>query len=294
MAFDQVVKQRMRSSAKSVLGLRRRSREWLAEMDAREPNPENVKVSYLWMRRRARAEGRPFRPQYAFSVVNAAVTARRLGIERISVLEFGVAGGNGLLALESAADQAEKIFGVGIDVVGFDTGKGLPAPSDPRDVPFLLSEGDYKMDVDALRRRLTRAELVLGEISETLPHFAEEDRSPVGFASFDFDYYSSTMEAFRILEADADRLLPRVFCYFDDVALYPWTDFNGERAAITEFNSTHDDRKISPVYGLRYWLPSPDSHTLWPDKIFVAELFDHPLYAAPEGVPGRAKLSLGA
>lgn len=68
------------------------------------------------------------------------------------------------------------------------------------------------------------------------------------------------------------------------MVLYPWTDFNGERAAISDFNESHPDRKISPVHGLRYWLPGSDSKQLWPEKILLAELFDHPLYNTPESV----------
>lgn len=37
------------------------------------------------------------RPNYAYCTYHAADLARRLGIPRISVIEFGVAGGNGLL-----------------------------------------------------------------------------------------------------------------------------------------------------------------------------------------------------
>jgi hypothetical protein len=45
------------------------------------------------------------RPQYVWGVLNGAFLARALGIPRISVIEFGVAGGNGLVVLESIADQ---------------------------------------------------------------------------------------------------------------------------------------------------------------------------------------------
>ena len=49
---------------------------------------------YLW-----RVElGAVQKPAYAYCVLQAARLAERMGIERISVLEFGVAGGNGLLA----------------------------------------------------------------------------------------------------------------------------------------------------------------------------------------------------
>lgn len=43
------------------------------------------------------------RANYTWSVLHAASIAIRTGRQRISVLEFGVAGGNGLVALEGAA-----------------------------------------------------------------------------------------------------------------------------------------------------------------------------------------------
>jgi hypothetical protein len=43
------------------------------------------------------------RPQYAYGVFHAADLAKRLGVSAISVIEFGVAGGLGLLALENIA-----------------------------------------------------------------------------------------------------------------------------------------------------------------------------------------------
>lgn len=277
----------LRQRLGSLSQTRNEARERLVERRQGAPDPTYAKSVFIWLRARARAEGRPFRPAYGFSVAYAAVNAAKQGVERISLLEFGVAGGNGLLALETAAEHAESLTGVGIDVYGFDSGGGLPPPTDPRDVPFVLSEGDYRMDQDALRSRLRRAELVLGLVGETVPAFLERGPAPIAFVSNDLDYYTSTMESFAVLEADSDLLMPRVFTYFDDVCLYPWTDFNGERAAIAEFNDTHAQRKISPLYGLRYWLPSPDSDRLWPEKIFLTELFDHPRYSAPEGGSGR-------
>jgi hypothetical protein len=53
---------------------------------------------------------------------------KTLGHERISVIEYGVAGGNGLRMLEEHAKKIESILGVKIEVYGFDTGKGLPQP----------------------------------------------------------------------------------------------------------------------------------------------------------------------
>src|SRR5215207_985617 len=43
------------------------------------------------------------RPHYGYGLLKAAELARRLGYARISAIEFGVAGGNGLLSLERHA-----------------------------------------------------------------------------------------------------------------------------------------------------------------------------------------------
>ena len=287
MSLQSTLKRRLGAAAAAAPQIRNRSRERLDELRVGDPDPTHAKSVFIWMRAQARAQKRPWRPHYGFSVANAAVSAAKLGIDRISLLEFGVAGGSGLLAMETAAEHAESLLGVQIEVYGFDSGGGLPRPTDRRDVPFMLSEGDYAMDEAKLRARLTRAELVLGLVGDTIPAFLEREPAPIGFIANDLDYYSSTMESFAVLDAPSERLLPRVFSYFDDISLYPWTSFNGERAAIEEYNATHEDRKISPLYGLRYWLPGPDAGRLWPDQIFMAELFDHPLYGAAEGAPGR-------
>jgi hypothetical protein len=84
---------------------------------------------------------------YTWGVVQGVHLAKVLGIDRVSVIEFGVAGGRGLLALERIADQVKSIFGVTVDVIGFDTGTGLPKPVDVRDMPNLWSEGFFPMDL---------------------------------------------------------------------------------------------------------------------------------------------------
>jgi hypothetical protein len=209
-------------------------------------------------------------------------SARSLGIRAISVLEFGVAGGNGLLALENAASAATSVSGVQIQVVGFDTGAGMPPPEDHRDVPWGVRPGLFAMDPDALRARLKSARLMLGPVNETVPAWVAEGGAPVGFVSCDLDYYSSTRDALQLFDAGSELLLPRIPCYFDDVLGYGWSDFNGELAAIAEFNESHPRRKIGKVYGLRYSLPPSEFNLAWPEKIYVAHLFDHERYAAVE------------
>src|SRR5262245_13456792 len=77
------------------------------------------------------------RPHYTYCLFQAALLAQRLGIERISVIEFGVAGGNGLLELERIAAQVEANLNTRIEIWGFDTGAGLPKPLDYRDIPYI-------------------------------------------------------------------------------------------------------------------------------------------------------------
>ena len=171
-----------------------------------------------------------------------------------SVLEFGVAGGNGLLALEKIAISCEQITGVKIDVYGFDTGVGLPKPVDYRDSPNLFSENDFPMDVEKLRGQLQRARLLLGPVKDTIHDFTNSCPAPVAFVAFDLDLYSSTVQAFQLFEAPHSILLPRIWCYFDDGMGATHSDFAGERLAIAEFNVAHQMRKISPVYGLKYYV----------------------------------------
>lgn len=217
------------------------------------------------------------RPNYAYLVFNAAQLARKLGYERISVLEYGVAGGNGLLALEEHARRVERLCSVGIDVYGFDTGKGLPPPEDYRDLPYHWKQGFFAMDEAALKGRLKKAQLVLGDISETARTFFERFRpAPIGAIIHDFDFYSSTRNALAMLKAGDEHFLPRVFFYFDDtiggeVELY--NDFTGERLAIREFNETSTDIKLCAPYHLLARRPQTWHHQIW-----IGHFFRHPRY----------------
>lgn len=241
---------------------------------------------------RIQASGLPVRPNYTWCVLHAASVASRTGVDEISVLEFGVAGGNGLVALEAVAAEAERVLGVGIRVYGFDTGQGLPPPLDHRDAPFLMERGDFPMDQDALRARLERAELVLGEVGSTVPAFLESSPAPVGFISFDLDYYSSTRDALRLLDGDAAAFLPRVLCYFDDVHAYPWGDSLGARLAIREFNQERESRKVDALHGMRYLMAAEHRDERWVEALYLAHLFDHPRYDEFEGTHLVRRLDL--
>ncbi len=218
------------------------------------------------------------RPHYGYIIYEAAQLAAKLGQPRISVLEYGVAGGTGLLAMEMHAEAIERIFPVKIEIYGFDTGGGLPAPKDYRDLPYLWQAGFFAMDQKSLREKLKRSVLVLGDVAETaVEFFAKHDPAPVGAVAHDLDFYSSTVDGLKAFEAAPRHLMPRVFCYFDDTVgtseqLY--TEFTGERLAIEDFNRAHDQRKI----GVPFYLRARQALGAWVNQIWVLHNFDHPAY----------------
>ena len=218
------------------------------------------------------------RQNYAYLVYQAAQLAQKLGEPRVSVIEFGVAGGNGLVAMEQHAEQVEKIFNVKIEVYGFDTTEGLPAPVDYRDLPYHWKGGFFHMDLPLLKSKLKRSQLVIGDTRETTHAFTQQfNPAPIGAVSFDLDYYSSTVAALKILESSDKYLLPRIFVYFDDVIgreteLY--NDFTGVRLAIHEFNRDHESRKLSPLY----YLTAMDPATAWHHYMWSFHAFSHPRY----------------
>src|SRR5262245_58869061 len=58
------------------------------------------------------------RAEYGHCLLQAAHLARRLGHSRISAIEFGVAGGNGLVALERHAADVDRQTGVAVAIYG--------------------------------------------------------------------------------------------------------------------------------------------------------------------------------
>jgi hypothetical protein len=219
------------------------------------------------------------RPNYAYGVYTPAALASKLGLPAISVIEFGVAGGSGLLALESIAAEVSRATGVRIAVYGFDSGEGMPAPLDYRDLPYVWDQGFYKMDQSALRARLKQATLIVGDVARSVPEFVRTPGvPPVGFVSFDLDYYSSTKTALQLFEGGPDSRLPRTLCYFDDI-MWPETAFHneytGELCAIREFNQEHAHMKVSPIHMFAHTRPHPAP---WNEQMFVLHDFQHPLY----------------
>jgi hypothetical protein len=218
------------------------------------------------------------RPHYAYGVYRAADLATRLNLPGISVIEFGVAGGRGLIELEYIAAQVSKRFGIPISVYGFDTGEGMPEPADYRDLPYVWQAGFYRMDQNLLKSKLRSARLLLGDVSKTIPELLAEKIHPIGFIAFDLDYYSSTKDAFRVFQGPEASRLPRTYCYFDDV-IWPETAchnrYIGELCAIEEFNTENSAKKLAPIHRLS----SMRIHASpWNYQMYVMHDFQHARY----------------
>ncbi|MEX2375259.1 MAG: hypothetical protein WD942_06685 [Dehalococcoidia bacterium] len=232
------------------------------------------------------------RPSYGYGMHFAARLAYSLDIPRITVMEWGVVQGDGLMWMERIARTIFEHVGVGIDVVAFDTGRGLPEPVDYRDCPHIWDEGFYTTDERRVRSLISDAELILGPMGPSIADYlAREDAAPVGFIACNLDYYSLAIQALNSVAASRTGVrLPRVMTLFDDL-LFPerachnaWT---GERLAIREFNETHDLMKIDKMHHLRWMRRAP---AFWHEMVYVLHDFDHPLYTrliTPEGYEHR-------
>jgi len=238
------------------------------------------------------------RPQHAFGLLAAADIARFAGVPEILAIEFGVAEGAGLRNLATIAAEVTVETGVAIRLVGFDTGRGLPAPLDHRDHPEIWSEGDFSMpDPAALQAALPEGtQLVLGHVADTLGEFvAGLDRTPIGFVSFDLDYYSSTRDALAMFDVAPEHLLPVVVSYFDDVigglrrigSVFR-SSAAGQLLALREFNEEREHRFLDHIRVLRHRRPL--DRELWLERIYALQVLDHPLRI---GRRDRAAMSMG-
>ena len=279
---------------RAIRGGIRRAARWLAEEKAVKQEPYGLPpFSYEESNRFFRklvTQDRLRRPHFVWGAVQGVNLAKVLGFSRVSFIEFGVAGGNGLTALESIAEELQPVFDIEIDIHGFDAVGGMPKTTDPRDLPNLWRQGFYPMNREALDRRLKKAKLHLGSVDETIRAFIESKPAPVAFIGFDLCFYSSTIKALRIFDGDQSLLLPRVHCFYRNVLGVTVGDHNGERLAMSEFNATHEARKISKIYGLQYFLGPKVGR--WVDQFYMAHIFDHDLYGQYDGLIREATLDL--
>ena len=219
------------------------------------------------------------RSHYAYCCYQGAVLAKKLKIKRISVIEFGCAGGTGLLAIEKITEKVEQLTGIQFDIFGFDSGIGLPKPLDYRDLPYIWKEGFFRMNKKKLTKQLKKSTIVFGEVNETIEKFIQKySPSPIAAIFHDFDYYSSTLNSFKFITQENQKFfLPRVFNYFDDIIggeteLY--NEFVGELLAISEFNNDNKSIKFAKAQNLI----TKKNQFVWYHQIRILHFFNHPLY----------------
>lgn len=223
------------------------------------------------------------RPNYAYGLLRAADVARYFGVDAVTVCEFGVASGHGLLNLVELAELFRAETGIEFRVVGFDTGEGLPTIQGHKDHPELWNRGDFVMEhPDGLRGALEgRCELILGDIGDTVDAFREslDPACPLGFVSVDVDIYSGTVSTLRCLTGAPEQYLPAVGFYFDDVGFYFANEWCGELAAIREFNDANELRKIDLDRSV--YRRQRRSGLEVTRHMYIAHMLDHPARMEP-------------
>lgn len=217
------------------------------------------------------------RQPYAFCILEAAELAKKYGIPKITLVEFGVANGAGLLNICLIADMVSKETGVEFAIFGFDSGEGMPPARDYRDHPEKYFTGDFPVvDRAKLLESLPpNAEIIFGDIKSALKTFQQKLTAPLAFVAVDVDYYWSTKESLDVFLFAADKYLPMVYVYFDDVQDIDDNEFCGELCAIKEFNQdgAHALRRLAPanfLNELRIF-----KRAIWHKQIYLAHIFDH-------------------
>jgi len=215
------------------------------------------------------------RQPYAFSILAAADHAKSYGIDRVTIIEFGVAAGAGLMNMCWIAEQVTRETGVKFDILGFDSGEGMPPPVDYRDHPEKYFTGDFPpIDRQALLEALpSNAKIYFGPIDTSLEKARKEINSVIAFVSIDVDYYWSTRQCLEVLTWEPSRYLPSVPVYLDDIQDPDDNEYCGELLAVKEFNAGNDRRKITIMNCLPYWRIFKNS--VWLKQVYYAHILDH-------------------
>ena len=219
------------------------------------------------------------RQHYAYGVFRAAELAANSGLKAVTIVEFGVAEGTGLMNLCKISRKVSAITEIEFEIVGFDSGVGMPPPQDYRDHPDLYQEGDFRMiDQERLKKALpSNARIIIGQLKDTVPAFTESlsPKCPLGFVVLDVDYYSSASVALELLShPDPTKYLSLPAIYVDNILDPRHNDWCGELLAVREFNSSQPVRKLARDTFLRS--RRVFKNAVWLDQIFLLHVLDHP------------------
>lgn len=205
------------------------------------------------------------RLSYSLGLLHSVYQAKVCDINHITVVELGVANGNGLESIIKTAQFLEKQFDIKFNVVGFDLETGLPHPKDFRDHPEIWQSGQFQArEISEFCKN--NSNIVFGDLADTLPSWCNTFQGTLGWVSVDVDFYSSTKSAWPLFKMDPERYLPATPMHVDDInvdLLYnPWC---GEGLALKEFNDCHNYRKIE------------EKSRIWNIENFhVLHVLDHP------------------
>uniref|UniRef100_UPI00404AD41C hypothetical protein n=1 Tax=Gelidibacter sp. TaxID=2018083 RepID=UPI00404AD41C len=216
------------------------------------------------------------RPQHAFGILEAAENAKKIGLKKITIVEFGVANGAGLMNMIEVSKRVTKTTGIEIVLYGFDTGTGMPPPVDYRDHPEYYNEGDFPMNKSLLEEKIrNKAHIFFGPIKETLQELQSQlsADAPIGFVSVDVDYYSSTIEVFELFKIEATYFLPLTYVYFDDIFMPNHNEKCGELLAINEFNAANTLRELSYHRFFENRRLFKNAH--WVKQLYYFHVLDH-------------------
>lgn len=180
-------------------------------------------------------------PYYRCVELALQESSRQGTANKFSLLEFGVAEGDGFTRLLHFRDVWARRLGIRSQIlaVGFDTFEGLPEPR-AEDYATGWLGGDYPGDLPSLQGylgvRFQDFVLIKGLFSDTLraQRTLLQEFPPI-FVAIDCDYYSSAVDVLQELLPD---MAPHgCLFYFDDVGVNFYSDKTGELRAIAEVNA---------------------------------------------------------
>lgn len=214
------------------------------------------------------------RQPYAFGLKAAFTEAKSIDVKKVVIIEFGVASGAGLFNLAIIAKKLSVEFDIDYEIIGFDTGKGMPKPIDYRDHPEKYGYGDFPPIGLSSENLPEKTRLIIGDIASCLPEYETQfdAGSRIGFVSIDVDYYSSTKDCLHLFAGPQFMYLPKVVLYLDDVNNIDHNQYCGELLAISEFNDKDMPRKICKMTQLRNWRIFKNA--LWLDQMYFLHILD--------------------
>jgi hypothetical protein len=132
-----------------------------------------------------------FRPHYETIMYESCIEAKKLGYNEVSILELGVAGGNGIIALEKYKNKIEKFLNIKITIYGFDSGEGMPQTKLYQDLKYIWKPGFFKVNRKLLEDKI-KSKIFYWNIENTVDQFLNCTPKNISAIFFDLDYYSST------------------------------------------------------------------------------------------------------